>query len=114
MTTSVRMAVLLVLAAHALVSYAKSDAFPYRLIRLVVPLAPGCSVDLLAVGTEFVARPAPDGYTLLVNTLLSVVGTHRFARLPYERDREMVRAGRGKGMRAGQATPPWCTGRQAV
>jgi tripartite-type tricarboxylate transporter receptor subunit TctC len=127
MTTSVRMAVLLVLAAHALVSYATSDTFPYRPIRIVVPFASGGSVHVLArllapklsqglgqqvavdnragasrnIGMELVARSAPDGYILLINTLPFVVDIHRFARLPYERDREMEAVVRERDMRAG-------------
>jgi tripartite-type tricarboxylate transporter receptor subunit TctC len=127
MTTSVRMAVLLVLAAYALVSYAKSDTFPYRPIRIVAPFASGGSVHMLArllapkfseglgqqvavdnragasrnIGMELAARSAPDGYSLLINTLPFVVDIHRFARLPYERNRQMGAVVRERDMRAG-------------
>lgn len=110
MTQSVRIAVSLVLAAHAVLSFAQSESFPSRPLRIVVPFAPGGSVDVLArllapklsdglgqqvvvdnragasgnIGTEMVARSAPDGYTLLINTLPFVVNTHLFARLPYD------------------------------
>jgi tripartite-type tricarboxylate transporter receptor subunit TctC len=69
-----------------------ADAFPARPIKIVVPYPPGGSADLIgrmvaekmtrsigqpvivenkggatgAIGSEFVARSAPDGYTLLV------------------------------------------------
>ncbi len=91
---------------HAL---AQSDAFPSKALRIVVPFAPGGSVDLIArmtaskmsellgqqviidnragasgnIGSEMVARAAPDGYTLLMNTLPFVVNPAIFPRVPY-------------------------------
>lgn len=90
---------------------AAAQSYPSRPIRIVVPFAPGGPSDLLArtvgqkmteswgqqviienrtgangiVGTELVAKSAPDGYTLLMGT----PGTHGinaslFAKLPYD------------------------------
>jgi tripartite-type tricarboxylate transporter receptor subunit TctC len=53
------------------------------------------------IGMELAARSAPDGYSLLINTLPFVVDIHRFARLPYERNRQMGAVVREGDMRAG-------------
>ena len=78
---------------------ARSQAYPSKPIRLVVPNAPGGGSDLVArvaaeklskplgrqvivdnregaagqIGTELVVRSAPDGYTLLLGTSLSMI-----------------------------------------
>ena len=88
-----------------------ASRYPARAIRIVVPLAPGGSTDLLArtlgqklteswaqqvvidnragangiVGAEIVAKAPPDGYTLLMGT----TGTHGinaslYPKLPYD------------------------------
>ncbi|MGD9942472.1 MAG: tripartite tricarboxylate transporter substrate binding protein [Burkholderiaceae bacterium] len=76
----------------AAVAQQSASAYPSKIIRLIVPFAPGGQTDLLArlvgqriheklgqqvivenrpggntlIGTDFVARAAPDGYTLLL------------------------------------------------
>ncbi len=95
-------------AASAL---AQAPAYPSKPIRLVVPFPPGGATDILArdvaqrlteawgqsvvvdnrpgaggnIGTELVAKAAPDGYTLEMGT----VGTHAinaslYAKMPYD------------------------------
>lgn len=90
---------------------AKADTYPSRPIRIVVPFAAAGTTDILAravaaelqkslgqsvvvdnrpgaggnVGSEVVAKSAPDGYTLLMGT----VGTHAinqslYPKLPYD------------------------------
>ena len=95
---------------------ASSQAFPSQPIRIVAPVPPGGGVDILSralaqklnesfnvpvlvenkagasavVGTDFVAKSAPDGYTLLMG--YSVLATNRFLQksLPYELERDLT------------------------
>ena len=88
---------------------AQSDAFPSKTIRIIVPFAPGGSVDLISrmispkmseglgqtivvdnragasgnIGSEMVAKSPSDGHTLLMNTLPFVVNPSIFPRVPY-------------------------------
>lgn len=92
-------------------------AWPNKTVRIVVPFAPGGTTDILAravapelakafgqsfvienkggaggnIGTEIVARSAPDGYTLLMGT----VGTHGinkslYAKLSYDPQKDFA------------------------
>jgi tripartite-type tricarboxylate transporter receptor subunit TctC len=107
------MAALVGIAALALAapSGAQAPAYPTKPIRLVVPFPPGGATDILArevskhltetwgqsvvvdnrpgaggnIGTELVAKAAPDGYTLEMGT----VGTHAinaslYAKMPFD------------------------------
>lgn len=86
------------------------DGFPSKPIRMISPFPAGGSVDLVArmiaaklpefigqqvvvenrsgasgnIGTEAVARAAPDGYTLLVNTIPFVANAFLYSKLPYD------------------------------
>jgi tripartite-type tricarboxylate transporter receptor subunit TctC len=89
---------------------AQTDPYPNKPIRLIVPFPPGGSVDLNArllsaklsellgqqlvvdnrsgasgmIGSEAVARAAPDGYTLLLQTVTFVTSTILYSRVPYD------------------------------
>jgi tripartite-type tricarboxylate transporter receptor subunit TctC len=90
--------------------------FPARSVRLVVPVPPGGSVDVMArivtpkwgelmgqnvivdyrpgantiVGSELVARSAPDGYTLLINSLPFVVNPSLYPKMPFDTERDFA------------------------
>ena len=86
------------------------DLFPNRPIRLVVPYPPGGGTDIVGrvlgeklgaslgqpividnrggaggvLGTEIVAKAAPDGYTLLLVPTSHVINPSIYAKLPYD------------------------------
>lgn len=86
-----------------------AQAFPERPVRVVVPYAPGGSVDTVArtlgqklaetwgqsvvvenrpggganIGTDLVAKATPDGYTLLMGTTANTVNVHLMAKLAH-------------------------------
>jgi tripartite-type tricarboxylate transporter receptor subunit TctC len=97
------------LAAHA-------ESFPARPTRMILPFPPGGSVDPFArllsqkltdlmgqqmvvdyrpgasgnVGMELAARAAPDGYTVVINSLPTVVNHSLFSKLPYDVTRDLA------------------------
>jgi tripartite-type tricarboxylate transporter receptor subunit TctC len=102
--------VLFALAAFALLNSPASAGYPDRIIRIVVPFAPGGGTDVVArtlaqemakdlgasiiienkpgagtiIGTQAVATSAPDGYTLLMGTFANAVNPSLNAKLPYD------------------------------
>jgi tripartite-type tricarboxylate transporter receptor subunit TctC len=109
--THSRRSILAALAALVAAPRAFAQGYPNRPISLLVPWAPGGSTDILArivaqhlhqsmgqpvvienrtgasgnIGTAAVARAAPDGYTLLFNTMSVHTMNHAlFATMPFD------------------------------
>lgn len=98
---------------------ASAQTFPARPIRLIVPFAPGGSVDIAArlvteawgrqlgqpvvadnragasgnIGMDQVAKAKPDGYTLAINNVALAVNPSLFARLPFDTERDLTSVG---------------------
>ena len=118
----------------AVVAAETPEQYPQKPIRLVVPWAPGGSTDALArlvaeqmgrglgqamvvenrpgangmMGTEVVAKAAPDGYTLLVAT----AETHAINPSIYSKLRYDPVGPGGGGVLAGSR--PWLTGARST
>ena len=107
-----RVLCVLALALHGAIA----QAYPVKPIRIVVPLPPGGSNDVLArivaeklalalgqpvvvenrpgasgnIGTEIVAKSAPDGHVLLMANTAHVINPSLFAKLPYDPIRDFA------------------------
>jgi tripartite-type tricarboxylate transporter receptor subunit TctC len=94
----------------------QAQQYPTRPIRFIAPYVPGGGVDFVSrviatklsetigqqvivenrpgggtnIGSELVARAAPDGYTVLVGGLPNVVNTFLFKKLPYDLIRDFA------------------------
>ena len=92
---------------------APAQSYPERAIRMIIPFPAGGGTDLIArvlgqglsselgqpividnrpgagtiIGTDAVAKSAPDGYTLLVATFANAANPALKARLPYDPDK---------------------------
>ncbi len=91
-------------------SHDASAGYPDRIVKIVVPFAPGGGTDVVArtlaqemakdlggtviienrpgagtiIGTQAVAASEPDGYTLLMGTFANAVNPSLNAKLPYD------------------------------
>jgi tripartite-type tricarboxylate transporter receptor subunit TctC len=100
-------------AAAGLAAMPARAAFPDKPVKLVVPFAPGGGTDLVArtmaitmgqelgqpviidnkpgagtiIGTDAVAKSAPDGYTMVMATVAHVVNPSIQPKLPYNHDK---------------------------
>jgi tripartite-type tricarboxylate transporter receptor subunit TctC len=92
------------------------DIYPARPVRIVVPISAGAGVDLVArlialglterlgkqfivenrvgasgiIGTDFVAKSKPDGYTLLMGAASFAISPALYAKLPYAPERDFA------------------------
>ncbi len=102
--------------AQTVTTTASEQAYPNKPIRLIVPFAPGGSNDIMAriigqkigesvrqtviidnrggasgiIGTDIVAKAAPDGYTLLMMSLTLAVNPSLFKKLPYDTEKDLL------------------------
>ena len=96
---------LVVLAGHAV-----AQTYPNRVVRVVVPFGPGATSDIVArmisdrmtvamgqpfivenrtgaggtIGTEYVAKSPPDGYTLVLSTAATPISASVYHNLKYD------------------------------
>src|SRR3984893_13866361 len=111
--------VLFALAALSLALFSNDPAsalYPDRIVRIVVPFAPGGGPDVIArtlgqemarergativienkpgagtiIGTQAVATSDPDGYTLLMGTFANAVNPSLNSKLPYDQHRDFA------------------------
>ncbi len=95
---------------------ASAQTYPVKPMRLIVPFAPGGSTDILArmvaqklteawgqqvivenrpgggsvIGTDLVAKSAPDGYTLLMTSTSTATAPSLMRKLPYDTLRDIA------------------------
>jgi tripartite-type tricarboxylate transporter receptor subunit TctC len=112
--SSRRPALAVALAACVLHPVAHAQPYPTKPVRLVVPFAPGGNTDILArviaprmseslgqqvlienrggaggvIGSDVVARAAPDGYTLLMVSASHVINPAMVKKLPFDAIRD--------------------------
>ena len=97
-------------------SLARGQAYPNKQVRVVVPYPAGGGTDLVArlimprlaerwkqtvvidnkggasgiLGSDIVAKAAPDGYTLLVMTSAHTINPYTTKQLPYDTERDFT------------------------
>src|SRR6266852_233830 len=110
---------LFAIAVLLLTAFSPDDAsalYPDRIVRIVVPFAPGGGTDVIArtlaqemakdlgatviienkpgagtiIGTQAVATSEPDGYTLLMGTFANAVNPSLNAKLPYDAHKDFA------------------------
>ena len=104
------------LSLFATLSVVNAQTYPSKPIRLVAPFAPGGSTDILArlvaqklteawgqqvnvdnragggsvIGTDIVAKSAPDGYTLVMTSTSTATAPSLVRKLPYDALRDLA------------------------
>jgi tripartite-type tricarboxylate transporter receptor subunit TctC len=108
---------LLIAVASLLATAIPAQAqYPVRAVRLIVPFPPGGGTDTMArvvapklseflgqqvvaenrggaganIGAELAAKSAPDGYTLLLNTITNAIGASLYSKLNYDLVRDFA------------------------
>jgi len=107
------------LTGAVLCADADAQAYPAKSVRLIVPYAAGGGVDIVAralaqeltkrlgqqiivdnrtgaggnIGSDAVAKAAPDGYTLLIASPANAVNASLYAKMPYDPARDLIPVG---------------------
>src|SRR3954470_12096979 len=102
--------ILVATAASPFCAPAAAQPYPAKPIRMIVPYAPGGGVDIVArtvaqdlskrvnqpvvvenrtgaggnIGSEAVAKAAPDGYTLLMASPANTINPSLYTKMPYD------------------------------
>jgi tripartite-type tricarboxylate transporter receptor subunit TctC len=105
-----------VVALPAVSRVASAQAYPARPVRMIVPLTAGSAADILArqiatkmseswgqpvvvenrpgagttMGTDVVAKAAPDGHTLLINSAAYAASAAIYTKLPYDPIKDLI------------------------
>ena len=105
-----------VILAWSFAPHAGAQTYPVKTVRMIVPYAPGGSVDVLArmvapklaetmgqqvvvdnrpgaagtIGTELAVRAPADGYTILLVTIPLVVNPSLYSKLPFDVARDLL------------------------
>jgi tripartite-type tricarboxylate transporter receptor subunit TctC len=108
--------VFLALAVALLATQALAQAYPNKPVHAIISFTPGSATDIVgrvvtaklseywgqpvvaenrsgaggSIGSAMVAKAAPDGYTLLINSNAHSVNPAIFAKLPYETTKDFV------------------------
>lgn len=130
-------------AAASMAASAAIAAYPDKPIRLVVPFAPGGGTDLIArtlgagmskelgqtviidnkpgagtvIGTDAVAKSAPDGYTLVIATFAHALNPSLQPKLPFDTEKAfapVVLVGRGPNVLVVRADSPYKTVKDVI
>jgi tripartite-type tricarboxylate transporter receptor subunit TctC len=109
-STLVRALVLVAMPGVLAAGFARAEDYPSRPVRVIVPFSPGGAVDgpmrLIAqelgkrlgqplvvenkpgagatIGTDVVAKAAPDGYTLLLASQTNAISATLYSKLPFD------------------------------
>src|SRR5512139_818096 len=104
----------LAFSSMAAAGFAHADPYPSRPVRMIIPFPPGGNVDVFGrvmfryvekelgqpividnrggangiLGSDIVAKAAPDGYTLLVMTSAHTINPYTTKQLPYDTERD--------------------------